>query len=97
MYKYLYTTHILFFSDYVNTAARFMELHATGVTVSGTDPVMPQIDINFNRNAVLNDGNWHHIVFNYAFNTGTVELYFDTVFQGDGSNINLIMINETYK
>lgn len=74
-----------------------MEFHENGVTVYGTVPGMTPLELTYIRRAVLSDGNWHHIVFNYEFNSGTVRLYLDTVFQGEDSNVMLAMVNMTYR
>lgn len=72
-----------------------MEFHETGVSIYSFNSMSPQTDLTYTRQAVLNDGNWHHVVFNYDFTTGAVTLYLDTIKHADG--MSQVMPNTTYK
>jgi hypothetical protein len=55
------------------------------------------IQLQYDRNAKVNNGNWHLVTVLYDMTIGKALLYLDTVFHDAKTDAGLIMPNSTFR
>ncbi|KAL4239882.1 Calcium ion binding [Mactra antiquata] len=84
-----------FLGNDLETARKLMEFYEDGVRlyIPGNSPG----SVTYKSNAVLNDGDWHHVIVVYKLDVGSVTLYLDTIKQGTYQASGLINMDNEFR
>lgn len=85
-----------FMGDRLEEASRLIELDENGVNIY-LSTATPYYQLTYDRNADVNDGDWHLVTFQWDMASGVVSLYLDTVSHDRESGAQFQMSNSSFR